>query len=113
MEKHPFVKFVSGVKGRLVSRYGSARAKLGPSIIGGVKEPMALPDHGKPTSFLARGAAPVSIDESIIVALTEDEWNAYRREYTRALRDGSLRERSEEDYWAWVKAPAVIEKEQE
>jgi len=108
MSKTHFVKFFSGVQGKLVSRYGSARAKTGPLVIGGVREVLTHPDPGKPLDLFARGAGNVTIDESIIVALTEAEWTRYWREYTRALKDGALRERSEDEYLAANASPQQV-----
>lgn len=42
-----------------------------------------------------------------IVAIPVAEFNRYRREYQRALRDGSLRQRSAEEWQAQQPQPAA------
>lgn len=70
----PFALYVSCIEGALVTRYGTA------TFIGAER----------------RATAPTVVDyhPEQIVAIPHDEFRKYRREYLRALRDGSLVERT-------------------
>jgi hypothetical protein len=78
MSQPSFALFVSCVEGSLVMRYGTR------TFIGAER----------------RALEPTVIDyhPDIIVAIPHDEFRKYRREYLRALRDGSLASRTEQ---AW------------
>lgn len=94
--------FVSAVDGRLVTRYGTD------TVIGGRRlpyTPRTLP--GGSINFWDRGCGTVRLDKSKIVALSTGEAHRYRREYGRALRDGSLIERTR-DEWITQTAKAVL-----
>lgn len=79
----PFALFLSCVEGHLVRRYGTpARNHIG-------------------VAFTKDGP---KFDTNEIVALTAAEAAKYRREYRNALRAGSLRERTAEDFDAYVLA---------
>lgn len=69
-----FALFVSCVEGALVTRYGTG------TFIGAER----------------RANAPTVVDyhPDQIIAIPHDEFRKYRREYLRALRDGSLVERT-------------------
>jgi len=94
----PFALFVSPVKGHLVSRFGTARADHGPSIIGGSLERIPEKDPNKPISIVERGAGRWSVDPKVIVALTHDEIAIYGREYSRAIKGGSLVRRTAAEF---------------
>lgn len=68
-----FARFVSCVEGSLVARYGT------PTYIGASRRP------SEPSVVDYRPAE--------VVAIPDDEWRKYRREYTRALGCGALVER--------------------
>lgn len=72
-----FSLFVSSVEGALVTRYGSR------TLIGATRTPTSI-----------------EWDTELITAIPTDEYERFRREYDRALRDGSLVERSAEDWLA-------------
>jgi len=46
-----------------------------------------------------------------VVAIPENEAVRYRREYTRALADGSLKKRSEADWRSWQSADLEASKQ--
>ena len=94
--------FVSAVPGRLVTRYGTD------TVIGGRRmpyTPRTLP--GGSINFWDRGRGTVKLDPEVVVALSHGEARRYRREYGRALRDGSLVERKR-DEWIAQTAKAVL-----
>lgn len=99
MKPHPFVRFFSPVEAHHVTRYGTR------SIIGGSREPLTEEEQRQQAagSLLVRGAGLLKLDLDHVEAITAAEWATYRREYERALRDGSLRERTEQDWVAFVK----------
>jgi hypothetical protein len=78
MSQPSFALFVSCVEGAVVQRYGTG------TFIGAER----------------RALEPTVIDyhPAIIVAIPHDEFRKYRREYLRAVRDGSLVEHTEQ---AW------------
>jgi len=78
-----FALFVSCVPGRPVTRYGSR------VTIGAYRDPATSKFAWEPET---------------VVAIPEPEFRRYRREYTSALRDGSLRSRSEADWQAQCNA---------
>jgi hypothetical protein len=75
-------KFFSAVPGALVTRYGT-----------GIEIGAERLKDGR-----------VSWDCSIIIAITREEWRRYSREYTNHVQLGELRERTREDFDAYVKA---------
>lgn len=80
MSRPSFALFVSCVEGSLVTRYGTR------TFIGAERralEPQVVDFH-----------------PDIIVAIPHDEFRKYRREYLRALREGSLVERTAEAWQA-------------
>lgn len=84
--------YVSAVKGHLVTRYGTGL------LIGASRDP--------------KDPSKVSWDENEIVKLTPEEQAPYRREYARALRDGSLKQRKPADFQAAVaKHDAAVKQE--
>jgi hypothetical protein len=103
-KKTPFVKFFSSVEGHLVSRLGSGTATSNNQMIGARREVMQ-DAKGHDTGEVKL----VWTDE--IAALTENEWELFSREYGQALADGSLVERSEDDYLAQQAAAARREAE--
>lgn len=102
---HPFVKYVSGVVGHHVERYGTG------TVIGGRRQPAPAGTGSLDTKAVSleelmtqRGAGKLEIDESVIVALTAKEWATHWKAYGRALRKGALKERKAAEYWAKVDA---------
>lgn len=79
MSQHPqFALFVSSVEGSLVTRYGTA------TFIGAERsatDPRAVEWH-----------------PDQVVAIPHDEYRKFRREYLRALREGSLVERTADEW---------------
>ncbi len=75
-----FALFVSCVEGSLVTRYGTG------TFIGAER----------------RALEPTVVDyhPDIVVAIPHDEFRKYRREYLRAVREGSLVERTEQEWRA-------------
>lgn len=82
-----FVLFVSSIEGKLVRRYGT------PVQIGAVRE-CENPDE--PNLSRQRWRYRWQTDQ--VVAIPEDEFNRYRREYTRALATGALTKRTEAEW---------------
>lgn len=75
-----FGLFVSAVEGQPVRRYGT------PSMIG-AERTVAAPNV-------------ITYDTALVVAIPVEESDRYLREYTRALRDGSLIQRTAEEWLA-------------
>ena len=75
--------YVSAVKGHLVNRFPSLRQPTAQYI------------------GAARKGKKITWDEDQVVAIPEQEWRKYRREYRRAVADGALKERSKADFDAW------------
>jgi len=50
-------------------------------------------------------------DETEVAAISEKEWQTYRREYRRCMADKSLVERTKEDFEAYVADKQAREKE--
>ena len=73
-------RFFSAVEGALVVRYGTGE------LIG--------------AAYLPGGGVAFDLDR--IVGISEAEAAAYLREYDRAVRAGSLRERTEEEFLAYL-----------
>lgn len=92
-----FVRFVSSVKGRLVTRWDAQGACFGARL--------ATLEERK------AGAEPISWDEACVVPLTAAFCAKYDRELRNAIRGGDLLVRSREDYDAWLKAEEAREAE--
>jgi hypothetical protein len=80
--------FVSSVPGHVVTRFGSTR------VVNGVPSPGLLIGAERDP----RNPSEVTWFPDQIVCIPEPEATAYRREYARAVRDGSLRLRTEAEY---------------
>lgn len=76
--------YVSSVKGHLVTRFPSLRSSVA-QYIGATRK-------GKTIDW----------DESEVSAISDQEWQKYRREYRRCLADKSLVVRTKEDFEAYV-----------
>jgi hypothetical protein len=111
--KTPFARFFSSVEGHLVSRYGTASQQRANTLIGALRKtsepssPLAGTDAVLGTrppwqTFDLDGA--VTWYPSEVVAISQREAELFRREYDRAVKNGALRERTEDDYLAFVKA---------
>ena len=101
---HPFVKFFSAMPGHLVPRYGSAGATKGNDIIGASYR---TPSDKAADPVTGEVTPDVTQDLEAIVAITADEWARYSREYSRAVVEGGLKERTEDEYWAAIDADRV------
>jgi len=105
-----FARFFRAVKGRNVSRFGTARYMGGfraATIIGGARAPMAADASGDELGRLGqRGANVVEHDLAIVTAITHHEARRYAREYNRAVSGGDLREATEADYMDYLRADA-------
>jgi hypothetical protein len=80
--------FVSSVKDHAVTRFGSGKAIGGvpfPGILIGAERDPEKPDQ-------------IRWFPDRIIHIPEPEASVYAREYARALRDGSLRKRTEAEY---------------
>jgi len=86
-----FALFVSSVAGKLVRRYGTA-------VHIGARAEVLNPQEEDPS----RHRYKYRYQTSDIVAIPEAEFARYRREYTRALSDGSLRKRSAQEWQAQI-----------
>lgn len=84
-----FVRFVSAVTGRLVSRWGAGRTYFGAKV--------ATPDEVK------EGAAPIVWDTERVYGLTDDFCRRYSRELEQAIAHGDLLERSQKSFDAFEK----------
>lgn len=85
VDASPYGLFVSSVEGQPVTRYGTR------TLIGAARS------HEDPRV--------IHYTPDLVVALTHQEWAMYRREYQRALKDGSLRRRSDTDWLAQQEQP--------
>lgn len=91
--------FVSSVQGKLVTRFPSLRQPVA-QYIGATRK-------GKEIVW----------NPEAVVAIPMQEWNRYRREYKRALEQGSLKRRTEAEHKAWLqkqqKADEAVKQEAE
>lgn len=85
--------YVSSVKGHLVTRF--------PTLQMSVAQYIGATRKGKEVTW----------DETEVVAISEQEWAKYRREYRRCLADKSLVERTKEDFAAYVEEKTKREDE--
>jgi hypothetical protein len=92
-----FVRYVSCVKGRLVSRWDAPSACFGARV----------------STFPEREAGAESIvwDEDCVIPLTAQFCARFDRELRNAVRNGDLRERKAEDHAAWLKLEETRENE--
>lgn len=90
-KKTPFVRFLSSVRGAMVSRYGSASQTTRAQQIG---------------CGIDREKGELWWDEKEIVALPPAEAEAFVREYDRHVAAGELKERTEDEYLAALDAQA-------
>ena len=76
-------KYLSSVKGRLVPRFPT------------MQQPV--------TTFIGatRKGKVITWNEEAVAAVPLQEFQKYRREYKRRIADGSLKERTEQDFKAW------------
>lgn len=83
-----FVRFVSAVPGRLVSRWDSPGTLIGARITTEAER--------------SEGAEPILWDEAVVLPLTDGFCRRYDLELRRALRNGDLKERKEADWKRWL-----------
>ena len=83
MDLKPFARFLRPTGKGLATRYGTSP----PLYIGARRDP----ETGE-----------LTIDTTVIVALTHDEAGRYRREYNRAIAEGALEEVKAAAYLAHV-----------
>jgi hypothetical protein len=79
--------YLSPVKGRLVPRFSTLGGPGGRTYIGA-----------------QRTADGLVVNEDAVAQIPAVEFGRYRKEYTRAIADGSLKKRTREDFEAWRKA---------
>ena len=99
-EKIP-MKYLSPVKGHMVARFGKdqGRAFIGVSLrIKRNSEGVVL-------------SRKVVFHEDRVIAIPESEFNRYGKEYTRAIKSGGLKVRTEEEYNAYQERAAKEAKE--
>lgn len=85
---HQFVRFVSSVPGRLVTRWDNPSASFGARV--------TTLDERK------AGAAPIIWDPDVVIPLTAEFCARFERELRDALRNGDLVERMEADWQRWL-----------
>lgn len=90
-----FVRFVSPVKGRLVSRWDAPGTLIGARLTTAAER--------------ATGAEPIIWDEELVLPLTDAFCRRFDKELRRALANGDLKKRKREDYESWLKAEAKRE----
>jgi hypothetical protein len=90
-----FVRFVSSVEGRLVSRWDAQGSSFGARVATAAER--------------AEGAEPIVWDTECVVPLTAPFCAKYDRELRNALKHGDLVERSRADWEAWLKAEEARE----
>lgn len=84
-----FSRFVSSVKGRLVSRWDAPNSSFGARVATAEER--------------AAGGESIVWDEECVVPLLASFCDRFDRELRNALRNGDLKERKREDYDAWLK----------
>jgi len=89
----PEFHYVSSVKGHLVTRF--------PSLQSSVAQYIGATRKGKTVVW----------DPTEVVAISEQEWQKYRREYRRCLADKSLIERTKEHFDKYVEDKTARDKE--
>ncbi len=94
-----FARFVSSVKGHLVSRYGTATDKSAPSLIGARRKTTSL---GVGPFDLERTTVELEWDEEAIVALTETEARRFAREYDGHVARNELKARTADEFDRFV-----------
>jgi hypothetical protein len=90
-----FVRFVSSVEGRLVSRWDANGSSFGARVATAVER--------------ADGAEAIVWDTECVVPLTAAFCARYDRELGNALKHGDLVERTREEWEAWLKAEEARE----
>lgn len=93
----PFVRFVSSVEGRLVARWDAQGSSFGARV--------------STRAEREAGAEHIYWDTDCVVPLTAPFCAKYDRELRNAIRGGDLRERSREDWLAWLKLEEQRESE--
>lgn len=88
----PEFHYVSSVKGHLVTRFPSLRSSVA-QFIGATRK-------GKEIVW----------DISEVVAISDKEWQTYRREYRRCVADKAIVERTKEDFDKYVADKTAREK---
>lgn len=78
-------QYVSSVEGHLVTRFPSLRSPTAQYI------------------GATRKDKKITWDTNAIIAISDDEWKKFRREYRRAVEDGALTARTEAEYKAFIK----------
>lgn len=112
-----FARFFKAVKGRLVSRYGTARYAAdsfrNARVFGGSRKPLTQPEILKSglSPLSARPCNPVELNTEIVTAITKEEARKFWREYDRHVHDGDLEEVDEAAYVAFLKEDAKRAKE--
>ena len=100
-----FAKYVSAVAGRLASRPGSPHAYIGARLTT-VPERKAAEEAGE-------DPVPAIWDENLVVAITEREYLARPLDWENLIKFGDGRERTKEDFEAYVKALEGAEKKRD
>jgi hypothetical protein len=90
-----FVRFVSSVEGRLVSRWDANGSSFGARVATSVER--------------AEGAEAIVWDTACVVPLTAAFCARFDRELRNALKAGDLVERSREDWLTWLRAEEARE----
>ncbi len=85
-----FAKFVSSVRGRVVSRMDTGE------FIGARRLQTTKAERQS-------GVASIEWEEERVVPLTHEYYTRFRRETDRAIKHGDLKERSAEDWLVWLK----------
>lgn len=112
----PFARFFSSVEGKLVTRYGSGSPAVAPTLIGATRNaddmaPRMTPAGTPEPTDVGRGEGGVTWNTEAITAITASEAQRFQREYDRAVRDGALVERTEDEFLASVAAAKGLQKE--
>lgn len=85
----PFVRFVSSVAGRLVSRWDAQGSSFGARV--------------STRAERESGAEHITWDTDCVIPLTAEFCAKYDRELRNAVRGGDLVERSRRDWEAWLR----------
>ena len=100
----------NAVEGHRVPRYGT------PQFIGWVKRPRRKVSPEVVDASTGRVTKPAKFEEGgrqlecnpdLIVALTHGEWGRYSRLYGKRFAEGSLKERTEQEYASQGAAPSA------
>ena len=98
-------RYFSPVKGHLVPRYGAPNQHIGARL-----EPSGEKTARSLLGESGQGSFVIVWNTKHVERISVEEFTMYGREYTRAITDGSLKERKQKDYDNYIKALEAAER---